>query len=251
MCSLLLISAKDLNVKRNIVKKVIIDAGHGGKDPGCLGKYSTEKDVAFDIAKMLGQTINMYYPEVQVIFTRKSKTEFVELRDRANIANKENADLFISIHCNASEKSNILGTETYVMGLGSSDENMRVAMRENGVIEKETDYLRKYDGFDPSSSVSHILLANFQNAYQDRSLMFASNVESQFKSYLNRPSRGVKQSGFLVLWKTAMPSVLVEVGFLTNENDEKYLNTEKNKSYIAASIYKAFRDYKTKIENGI
>jgi N-acetylmuramoyl-L-alanine amidase len=245
--ALLLTSANTLNLVPNKVRKVIIDAGHGGKDPGCVGTHSKEKDVALDIAMEVGALIKVHLKDVQVVYTRK-RNEFVELRERARIANKEMGDLFISIHCNASESSAIQGTETYVMGLNSSDDNLKVAMRENEALLKEEGYIENYDGFDPESPVSYILMANYQNTYQANSLKMARNVEGNFKNRLLRYSRGVKQAGFVVLWKTAMPSILVETGFLTNSTDENYLNADKGKSYIASSLYTAFRDYKQDIE---
>ena len=244
---LILSSSHDLSLKLNRVNKVVIDAGHGGKDPGCLGKNTQEKNIAYDISRQIGDLIKLHLEDVEVIYTR-DKNKFVELKERARKANRENANFFISIHCNAHAKSEIIGSETYVMGLSSEDDNLEVAMRENAVILAEEEYENNYRNFDPNSPIAHIILANFQSSYQKNSLNMAHKIESQFSKKLNRPSRGVKQSGFLVLAKTAMPSVLVEVGFLTNEKDEKYLNSKKGKSYISASIYRAFRDYKKEIE---
>lgn len=246
--ALVLNSYTTLNLKPNRIRKIIIDAGHGGKDPGCIGQATYEKDIAYDIAIEFGELIKTYMRDVQVVYTRPEKQHFVELRERARIANKEHADLFISLHCNASQSPDIHGTETYVMGLNSSEGNLQVAMRENASIFKETNYQRNYDGFDPNSPISYILVSNLQNIYQANSLRMAKNIEHQFKNRLLRNSRGVKQSSFVVLWKTSMPSVLVETGFLTNPSEENYLQGERGKSQLAASLYRAFRDYKENIE---
>jgi len=246
--ALVLTSYSTLNVKSNQIRKIIIDAGHGGKDPGCIGETTYEKDIAYDIAQEFGSLVKTYINDVQIVYTRPEKHKFVELRERARIANREHADLFISLHCNASESPEIHGTETYVMGLNSSDENLKVAMRENASILKEGDYQEKYNGFNPNSPISYILMSNFQNVYQANSLRMAKNVESQFKHRLLRHSRGVKQSGFVVLWKTSMPSVLVETGFLTNRSEENYLQGERGKLQVASALYRAFRDYKQNIE---
>jgi len=242
-------SSATLNFRPPQVKKVVIDAGHGGFDPGCLGKFSKEKDVALDIALELGELINRFHDDVEVIYTRKRYKDFVRLRNRAIIANRSQADLFISIHCNAHPIRSVFGTETYVMGLSSSQENLAVAMRENSVILREEGYEEHYNGFDPKSTEAHILLANFQQAHQERSISLATKIEEQFAVKAKRSSRGVKQAGFLVLAKTAMPSVLVETGFLTNGKEEAYLNSEIGKSFIAAGIYRAFRDYKKEVED--
>lgn len=232
--------------KERKLKTVVIDAGHGGKDPGCNGKSAKEAQIALKVALELGELIEKNIPEVKVIFTRKDDT-FVELHDRAGIANKNNADLFISIHCN-SGPSTAFGTETYTMGLHTSDGNLRVAKRENSVILQEANYKQNYDGFDPNSPEGHILFALYQNAYINNSLRFAQKIETEFKTKVGRHSRGVKQAGLLVLWKSAMPSVLVEVGFLTNPQEEKYLNEKAGQSYIASGIYRAFKAYKQDLE---
>jgi N-acetylmuramoyl-L-alanine amidase len=244
---LLLGSFTTLEFRKFKVKKVVIDAGHGGKDPGCHGKFSKEADVALKVARELGKTINTYMPDVKVIYTRSSD-KFVELHDRASIANKNNADLFISIHCNSGPGS-IQGTETYVMGLHTTEGNLEVAKRENAVILQEEDYLEKYDGFNPNSPFAHIFYANVQSVYLDNSLRFADKVETQFKDRVGRSSRGVKQAGFIVLSKNARPSALIEIGFLTNPQEEKFLNDPLGQTYVASAIYRAFRDYKEEIES--
>ncbi len=233
--------------KKFKVKTVVIDAGHGGKDPGCHGKVSKESEVALKVALELGKTIKTYMPDVKVVYTRTTD-KFVELHDRAEIANKNNADLFISIHCNSADNKQVHGTETYTMGLGKSDGNLDVAKRENSVILQEEDYLKKYDGFNPNSPMAHIYFANLQSAYLENSLRFADHVETQFKSRVGRNSRGVKQGNLLVLWKSSMPSALIEIGFLTNAQEEKFLNDPLGQSYIASAIYRAFRDYRENIE---
>jgi N-acetylmuramoyl-L-alanine amidase len=228
------------------VRTIVIDAGHGGKDTGCNGVSAREKEVALKVALQLGELIENNLPDVKVIFTRKTDT-FVELIDRAGIANKNHADLFVSIHCN-SGPSAAYGTETYTMGLHKSSGNLAVATRENSVILQEDNYKEKYNGFNPNSPQSHILFSLYQSAYLDNSLRFAQKVEEQFKHKVGRSSRGVKQAGFLVLWKSAMPSTLIEIGFLTNPQEERFLNDKTNQSYMASGIYRAFKEYKQELE---
>lgn len=237
-------------VKEIRVKKVVIDAGHGGKDSGTIGKFSKEKNVALKIAKELGAIIQKNMSDVEVIYTRTNDT-FVELEQRAQIANKNGADVFISIHCNAvpSNKDKVHGTETYIMGLHTSEANLEVAKRENSVILLEDNYEERYEGFNPNSPESHILFSLYQNAYLENSLSLAQKVEDQFRTRVGRKSRGVKQAGFWVLYRTSMPSILVEVGYLSNPTEEKYLNDDLGQTYIASGIFRAFRDYKNEIEN--
>ncbi len=225
----------------------MIDAGHGGKDPGTHGDVSNEKDIALKIALKLGKTIEQYLPDVEVIYTRDGDN-FVELEGRAYIANKNGADLFISIHCNAVSNNTIYGTETYVMGLDKVEGNLRVAKKENSVILLEKNYEEKYDGFDPNSPESMILLTLSQHAYQENSLSLAARIEKQFKDRVGRKSRGVKMAPFWVLWRTSMPSVLVETGYLTNSKEELELNDPLKQDYIASGIFRAFRDYKIAID---
>ena len=228
------------------VRTVVIDAGHGAHDNGCHGRASNEKNVALKVALEVGKLIEENVPDVKVVYTRKSDV-FIELIDRAGIANKNNADLFISIHCN-SGPSAAYGTETFTMGLHTSQGNLEVAKRENAVILQEENYKKNYGGYDPKSPQSHILFSLYQSAYMDNSLRFASKVEDQFRERVGRHSRGVKQAGFLVLWKSAMPSVLIETGFLTNPSEEKFLNDITGQSYIASGIYRAFKEYKQELE---
>jgi N-acetylmuramoyl-L-alanine amidase len=230
------------------LRTVVLDAGHGGKDRGCAGASAREADVALSLILALGRQIEENMPDVKVIYTRKTNV-FVELDERAAIANRNHADLFISIHCNAGP-SQSHGTEVWTMGLHKSTANLGVAQRENSVILQEKDYKTRYDGFDPNSPQSHILFSLFQSAYITNSLRFAQHVDRHLRTSVSRPSRGVKQAGFLVLWKSTMPSVLIESGFLTNPAEERYLNDKTNQSYMAAGIYRAFREYKRELEGG-
>jgi N-acetylmuramoyl-L-alanine amidase len=234
-------------IKKSI-KTVVIDAGHGGKDPGCnQGSDAEEKKVALKVALELGEKIEAEYPNIKVIYTRK-KDVFIDLHERSAIANRNKADLFISIHCNANPNKKAFGTETYAMGMHKTEHNLAVAKRENASILKESSENRKYyKGFDPNSPLAYIMLKNHQNAYINSSLNFAQKVQKQFKETAGRTSRGVHQAGFLVLWETAMPSVLIEIGFLTNEKEEKYLKSEEGQSDIAKSIFKAFSQFKNEI----
>jgi N-acetylmuramoyl-L-alanine amidase len=230
------------------VKKVVIDAGHGGHDPGALGGFSKEKEITLRIALELGGIIKQCMKDVEVIYTRQTDT-FVTLHDRAKIANKNNADVFISVHCNATPRDpTTYGTETYTMGLHTSRYNLEVAKRENSVILMEDDYRDNYQGFNPQLPESLILFSLCQNANNDNSLRLAQNIQHQFENRVGRKSRGVKQAGLLVLWQTTAPSVLVEVGFITHPQEEKYLNSQSGQSYIASGIFRAFRDYKNELE---
>lgn len=242
-------AAEPINT-RAILKTVVIDAGHGGKDSGSLGANAQEKNVALKIALKVGEYIRTYIPGVKVVYTRDSD-KFVPLFERAEIANKYKADVFISIHCNSlpPKKSHINGTETYVMGLHRADENLQVAKRENEAVLLEDNYAKNYGGFDPNSPEAHIMLSMYQNAYLGQSIMLAEKVEFQFKERAKRSSRGVKQAGFVVLRATAMPSILIETGFLSNKTEEDYLNSEKGQVYIASAIYRAFKEYRSTVEN--
>lgn len=227
---------------------VVIDPGHGGKDPGAIGKTAKEKDIVLSVALKLGNLIKKNYPNVKVIYTR-DKDVFVELGERASIANRNNADLFISVHVNSVEGSSAThGTETFVMGLHKNEANLAVAKRENSVILQEDNYSSKYDGFDPNDPESNIVFSLFQNAYSDQSLLLAASIEEEFKT-LKRFDRGVKQAGFLVLWKTAMPSILTELGFISNAEEEQYLKSDAGQNELAISIYNAFAKYKSQYDN--
>lgn len=230
------------------IKTVVIDAGHGGHDHGCKGSGSKEKDVALKIALKLGKLIEENMDDVKVIYTRKTDV-FVELHERAEIANRNKADLFICIHCNGGSKV-AYGTETFVMGLHKSEDNLAVSKRENESVLLEKDYKTKYDGFDPNSPESNIIFNLYQNAYRDKSLIFASKVQYQFTEKAGRFDRGVKEAGFVVLWRTAMPSVLIETGFLTNPREEKYMVNDKNQLTLATCLFNAFKEYKIDMEEG-
>ena len=246
----ILVSFKSVGLLEYKVDKVVIDAGHGGKDPGTHGAFSREKNVALKIALELGRIIKENLPDVEIIYTRNGDT-FVELDDRANIANKNDADVFISIHCNSvpANQNRIYGTETYVMGQHTSQGNFEVTKRENSVILLEEGYEERYEGFDPKSPESLIFFSLYQNAYINNSLNLADKIEYQFQKRVGRNSRGVRQAGFWVLWRTSMPSVLIEVGYLSNPKEEKYLNDELGQVYLASGIFRAFRDYKNEIES--
>lgn len=228
------------------MRTVVIDPGHGGHDSGCIGSSSYEKHVALAVSLKLGTLIEKYYPGIRVIYTRKTDV-FVELHERAAIANRAHADLFICIHCN-SGPSAAFGAETYVMGLHKTTDNLSVAKRENSSILLEKDYKANYDGFDPGSPEANIIFSLFQNTFMNQSLEFAALVQEQFESKAGRFNRGVKQAGFLVLYKTTMPSVLIELGFLTNREDEKYLKSEHGQEQMAGSILNAFKQYKSRLE---
>ncbi len=233
--------------KTDNVDVIVIDAGHGGKDPGALGKKSKEKDLTLLIALKLGEYIETNLPDIKVIYTRTTD-KFIELHKRSEIANDNNADLFISIHVNASRATHVTGTSTFVMGLNRSDKQLEVVKRENSVILIEDDYKKKYDGFDPNSPETKIIFSLYQNAYLEQSIKIAGEVQEQFKERAKRVNRDVRQAGLVVLWNCSMPSILVETGFITNPEEEKFLLTENGQAIIASSIYRAVRDYKNIIE---
>lgn len=228
------------------IKTVVIDPGHGGHDSGCLGSSSMEKHIALAVSLKLGDLIEKYFPDVRVVYTRKTDV-FVELHERAAIANRNKADLFICIHCNSGPAS-AYGAETFVMGLHKTDDNLAVARRENESALLEKDYQTNYEGYDPKSPEAFIIFSLYQNTYMEQSLSFASKVQNEFENKSNRHNRGVKQAGFLVLYRTAMPSVLIELGFLTNKTDEKFLASQEGQNSMANSILRAFTDYKNEAE---
>lgn len=234
----------------NQLRTVVLDAGHGGKDPGTHGRYVKEKTINLDLILQLGRKIKENHPNVRVIYTRSSD-HFVDLFERGAIANRNRADLFISIHCNASPSSSrVYGTETYTLGLHRTQSNLDVARRENAVILQEKNYQQTYKGFDPNSPLATIMLANYQHAFIASSINFAEKLERSFRSNANRKSNGVKQAGFIVLWKTTMPSVLIESGYLTNREEEDYLRSDEGQDEMTDAIYKAFLRYKEEIEAG-
>ena len=194
-----------------------------------------EKNITLAIALKTGEYIEQNLKNTKVVYTRKNDT-FVEVRDRATIANRNKADLFISIHANWAPSKKIQGTETFIMGHTKDDANLQVAMKENEVILLESDYTTKYEGFDPKSPESYIMFTLMQNIYQEQSTLLASKVQSQFKDKVSRVDRGVKQAGFWVLFMTTMPSVLIETGFITHPSEEKFLNSKQGQDYLASAI---------------
>jgi len=226
------------------IRTVVIDAGHGGKDPGCHGASAQEKHVCLSMALMLGKSIHQCYPNINVVYTRDTDV-FVELDERAKIANKNNADLFICIHANAASAS-AYGAETYVLGLHREESQRQVAERENSTIHLEADGGEKYKDFDMSPDA--IIARQIQlSVFLDQSIMFASRLQTEFKG-IGRHDRGVKQAGFLVLYKTTMPSVLIETGFLTNPKEEQFLSDSTTQRKMANSMFAAFKKYKNELE---
>ncbi len=245
---LLIVSLSVSYASTDEIKTVVIDAGHGGKDPGALGKNSREKDIALSVALKTGNYIKQNFPDVAVYYTR-DRDVFIPLNDRAKIANQHKADLFISIHCNAIGSKNAWGAETFVMGLHKSEQNLAVAKTENAALLLEANHTEEYEGFNPNSDEDYITLTMFQSAYLEQSTTLAQKIQDQFRERVGRSDRGVKQAGFWVLYKTSMPGVLVELGFLSNPKEEKFLLSEKGQSYMASAIYRAFKDYKKNYEN--
>lgn len=222
---------------------VVIDAGHGGKDPGARGARINEKAINLAVALKLGAFIEERSKDVKVVYTRKTD-RFVELDERADIANRNKANLFISIHTNAVKRgSSVQGTETYTLGLARTDENLEVAMSENSAILLEDNYKQRYEGFDPNSSESYIIFEFMQNRHVEQSISLASEIQKAFKD-VKRVDRGVRQAGFLVLRKTSMPSVLVELGYISNQQEERYLASDEGQRALAGALYQAFVRYK-------
>jgi len=245
--SILIFNQINAQDKNDNVDVIVIDAGHGGKDPGAIGKKAKEKTIALAIALKLGKYINDNLPDVKVIYTRKTD-KFIELHRRSEIADENNADLFISIHVNASRSRGVTGTSTFVMGLNRSEKQLEVVKRENSVILIEDNYKKKYDGFDPNSPETEIIFSLYQNSYLEQSIRIAGLVQQQFKERAKRVNRDVRQAGLVVLWNCSMPSILVETGFITNLEEEKFLITENGQAIIASSIYRAIKDYKNIVE---
>lgn len=228
---------------------VVLDAGHGGKDPGRPTNFGyKEKDIALKIVLKVGENLSKH-KNIKVIYTRKTDV-FLELRQRAKIANKADADLFVSVHCNAHD-SQAYGTETYVLGLGRNDSNFRVAKEENEVIFYEDDYETNYEGFDPNSPETLIGLTLMQEDYLDQSIMLARTIQDNFTNRLKRKNRGVKQAVFWVLHNTYMPSVLIETGFITNKKEGDYLNSVEGNANMSKSISDAILDYKSNLNSEI
>ncbi len=224
---------------------VVIDPGHGGKDPGAVGATSREKDIVLSVGRKLGALIEKHHDDVKVIYTRDSD-HFVELNKRAEIANKAHADLFISLHCNALNRrhSSPQGVETFVLGLHRSKDNLDVAKAENAVIMYEEDYSLKYEGFNPNEPESYIIFEFMANTFLSQSVYFATIVQNQLVNSAKRMNRNVRQAGFLVLREVAMPSILVELGYISNPSEEKYLKSSSGQNALATAIYNGFREYK-------
>ena len=232
------------------IKTIVLDAGHGGHDTGCNGpSHSYEKEVTLAVTLALGKYIEEKYPDIRVMYTRKTDV-FITLQDRALLANNNNADLFISVHCNANANKSAYGAETFLMGLHVSQANLDVAKRENAVIKLEKDYEKTYEGFDPDSPEAIIALSLAQGANIEQSSYLASKVQEHLTTKLGRFNRGVKQAGFWVLYRTTCPSILIETGFLTNKTEESYLISDEGQDELSNAIFHAFEDYKNTIEKG-
>ena len=239
-CALLLSSGL---LAQNSTFVLVIDPGHGGSDPGAVGSVAKEKNINLAVALEVGKLIEKEHSDVKVFYTRKTD-KYLALDERATFANDKKADLFISIHTNSAKNKTAYGAETFTLGLAKSEANMAVAMRENSVMLLEEDYKTKYKGFDPTSVDSYIMFEFMQDKYIDQSLEFATFTQEQFTNYCKRRDRGVRQAGFLVLHQTAAPSVLIELGFISNKEEEKYLNSKDGQLKMAAAISKAFSTYK-------
>lgn len=222
---------------------LVLDAGHGGRDPGAVGKFSKEKDITLSLVRLVGDLVEKRLPDVKVVFTRKTDV-FIPLEERASIANNHHADMFISIHVNAAKSSAAYGAETYTLGLAKTQSNLDVAMAENSVMLLEDDYKTKYRGFDPSSVDSYIMFEFMMDTYLDNSITFATDIQKQFTLGAKRFDRGVRQAGFWVLHRSACPSVLIELGFISNYAEEMFLASNSGQNEMAESIYKAFARYK-------
>lgn len=224
---------------------IVLDPGHGGKDPGAIGKISKEKDLNLTVAKLVGKMLTDSLTDVKIIYTRSTDV-FIPLEERANIANKAKADLFLSIHTNAALKSTAYGTETYTLGMHRTADNLEVAKRENSVVTFESNYEEKYLGYDPSSSEYLIMFEFMQDKYIKESVNLANLIQKQYKFVAKRSDRGVYQAGFVVLRATSMPSVLTEIGYISNPDEERYLNTEEGQHDIAKSIVEGIVKYKNR-----
>ncbi len=222
---------------------VVLDAGHGGHDPGAMGSNMREKDINLAVTLDLGALLEQNFKDVKVFYTRKTD-RYLTLQERADVVNDHHADLFICVHTNSSPSAAAWGAESYTLGLAKTKANLDVAMRENSVITLEENYKTKYQGFDPNSVDSYIMFEFMQDKYIDRSVDFASTIQKQFKTFCSRADRGVRQAGFWVLHRSACPSVLVEVGFISNPAEERYLSTESGQKEMATGIFNAFVDYK-------
>ena len=235
----------DLFSQSFIVNTIVIDPGHGGKDPGNLGtgRYKeTEKDITLSVALKLGNLLKENIPTINIVYTREDDS-YPTLLDRANLANSVEADLFISIHCDAFKSKSAYGSSSFVMGLDYTDENLRMAQKENSSIYLEENYEENYEGFDPQSIESIIALTLNQSVYMNQSILIAQKIQEQFKNRVKRKDRGVRQAPYFVTSRTLMPSVLVELGFLTNPDEEDFLRSKIGQSYMASAIYRAIKEY--------
>ena len=242
--------ADDKKKKNNKIRTIVIDPGHGGKDSGTMGtkRYPQyEKHIALDISLKLGNYIKDAFPDIKIIYTRKTDV-FLELWERTELANEKKADLFISVHCDGFTNPNPSGASVFVMGMSKLKANMDVAMRENSVMYLEDNFKEKYDGFDPKSPESYIVFSLMQNTFLDQSISIAEKIEDEFANRAKRKSRGVKQAPFYVISRVNMPSILIEAGFLTNPKEEDFLNTELGKDHIASAIFRGFRSYKESVD---
>ncbi len=226
---------------------VVIDAGHGGRDPGAVGSRLYEKDLNLWVATRLAEQIKAAYTDVDVYLTRSTDV-FLSLKERAQFVNKHHADLFICIHTNAAESKKMNGVETFVMGLDKLDQNLDVAMRENSVMMLEENYQTTYQNFDPNSVESYIMFEFMQSEYLDKSLAFASFVQDELVAKTSRKNRGVQQAAFWVLHQSSCPSVLVEMGFISNAEEEKWLATTTGKQAVTDAIFDAFAKYRKSID---
>lgn len=232
-----------------VVRTIILDAGHGGKDPGNLGtgRYkTTEKDITLDVTLQVEKYLQEAFPNIDIILTRDGDS-YPSLKERVEIANTNTADLFVSIHCDAFTRESAKGSSTFVMGMHRSEEALRVAMKENAAIFQEDNYEENYN-FDPNDPDTYIAMTLRQNTYLNQSLLLSKYIQDQFRDRVGRVDRGVRQAGYYVICFTTMPSVLVELGFLTNKEEEDFLNSEDGKSYMASAIFRAVRDYKQQMD---
>ena len=239
-------------IASDAVKVIVLDAGHGGKDPGNIGTkryHETEKNIALDVTLLVGKYITENLPGVKVIYTRNTD-KYLELYERSALANRNKGDLFVSIHCNAWTDPAANGTETFLIGLHKTSAQFETAKRENSVILMEENYEVNYEGFDPNSPESYIALTLYQDAYFEQSLSIAQKVQYQFRERVQRKDRGVKQAGFYVISRTLMPSVLVELGFLTNKEEEDFLQSSSGKEFMASAIFRAIKEYVAERETG-
>lgn len=246
----LVIGVNLLSDELNIYAKsftVVLDAGHGGEDSGAVGKRIKEKDINLAIVLRLGALIEQNHKDVNVVYTRKTDV-FIPLIERSRIANSSHADLFISVHTNAAANKSAYGTETYALGLAKTEESLAVAKRENAVILLEDDYKTTYEDFDPNSTESYIMFDIMQGTNLEHSIEIASYIQNQFTTNSKRSDRGVRQAGFWVLRATSMPSVLIEVGFVSNYNEETFMQSDAGRQSLAESIYNAFTKYKTTLD---